>query len=64
MTMKLTQLKTHWDASDAYAIITFLDELKEVLCIAYAEDIEAMLQESAVQNQQNHEEDRNEENDF
>tara|TARA_B100001971_G_C17962781_1_gene418291 strand:+ start:174 stop:368 length:195 start_codon:yes stop_codon:yes gene_type:complete len=64
MTMKFTQLKTHWDASDAYAIITFLDELKEVLCIAYAEDIKTMLQESAAQNQQHHDNDKLEENDF
>ena len=31
MSMKLSQLRTYWDAEDAHLIISFLDELKEVL---------------------------------
>ncbi len=40
--MKLTQLKTHWTADDAYAVISFLDELRDVLWAAYGDDIIAM----------------------
>lgn len=39
MTMKLTQLRTYWDADEADAIITFLDELREVLWTVYGEEI-------------------------
>ncbi len=39
MTMKLTQLRTYWDADDAYTIIAFLDQLREVLWTVYGEEI-------------------------
>jgi len=42
--MKLSQLKTHWDAGDAHMIISFLDELKEVLWASYGEEIIEMHQ--------------------
>lgn len=31
MSMKLSQLKTHWEPDEAWLIISFLDELKNVL---------------------------------
>ena len=39
MTMKLTQLKTYWDADDAFAVILLLDELRDVLWTAYGDEI-------------------------
>ena len=39
MTMKLTQLKTHWTAGDAGMIIAFLDDLKDLIWSAYGPDI-------------------------
>ncbi len=39
MTMKLTQLTTYWDASDANTVIAFLDELREVLWATYGDEI-------------------------
>ncbi|MBL1275819.1 MAG: hypothetical protein COB30_007005 [Ectothiorhodospiraceae bacterium] len=37
--MKLAQLTTHWDASDAYCVTAFLDELRKVLMAAYGDDM-------------------------
>jgi len=39
MTMRFSHLKTHWNADDAYAIITFLDELRDALWETYGVDI-------------------------
>lgn len=39
MSMKLTQLRTYWDAEDAHLIISFLDGLKEVLWDTYGNEI-------------------------
>lgn len=39
MTIKLTQLTTHWNADEAQMVIAFLDELTVVLCTAYGEQI-------------------------
>jgi hypothetical protein len=39
MTTKLTQIATHWNADDAYTVIEFLDELRDVLWAAYGDDI-------------------------
>ena len=47
VTTKLTQLTTHWDAADAYAVIAFLDELRNVLLASYGDDIAAMLKASS-----------------
>lgn len=45
--MKLSQLKTHWTADDAHLILSFLDELRDVLWTAYgAEIIDQRHQES------------------
>jgi hypothetical protein len=47
MTMKHTQLKTHWNADDAYTVISFLDELRDLLWAAYGDDIIEMLQDAS-----------------
>ena len=46
MSMKLTQLRTYWDADDAHLIISFLDELKEVLWDTYGNEIIEQQQEN------------------
>jgi len=51
--MKLTQLTTHWDAADAECVITFLDELREVLITAYGDEIAQMLKQARA-NRQSH----------
>lgn len=54
MSMKLSQLTTHWDAADAYCIITFLDELRDVLMATYGDDIGEMLKQTSSHNQHHH----------
>ena len=39
MTMRLTQLKTHWNADEAETIIDFLDDLRNVIVTTYAQEI-------------------------
>ncbi|MBL4868091.1 MAG: hypothetical protein JKY67_17135 [Pseudomonadales bacterium] len=39
MTMRLTQLKTHWNADEAETIIDFLDDLRDVIVTSYAQEI-------------------------
>lgn len=52
MTMKLMQLKTHWNADEAHAVISFLDELRELLWATYGDDIIEMLQDATSHNVQ------------
>ena len=35
-------LTTHWRADDAQLVLEFLDELKEIISIAYAGELEAL----------------------
>lgn len=51
MTMRLTQLTTYWDADDAHLVITFLDELRDVLWATYGEEIIEMRQTASESNQ-------------
>ena len=37
--MKVMKLTVHWDAADAQLIISFIDELRELLVDTYGEDI-------------------------
>lgn len=37
--MKLSYLKTHWTPEDAHAILSLLDELRDVLWHTYGDDI-------------------------
>lgn len=45
MTMKFTQIVTHFSADEALEIIAFLDQLRNTLWINYREEIEAMQRE-------------------
>ncbi len=47
MTMKITKLRTHWDAGEAHAVIEFLDELRDLLWTIYSDEIIAMHQDAA-----------------
>ncbi len=44
MTMKFTQLTTYWNAGDAHLVISFLDELRDVLWATYGDEIIEMHQ--------------------
>jgi hypothetical protein len=45
MTMKFTQIITHFSVDEALEIIAFLDQLKNTLWINYREEIETMQRE-------------------
>ena len=47
MTMKIAQLRTYWDAGEAHVVIEFLDELRDLLCTIYRDEIIAMHQGTA-----------------
>lgn len=40
--MKISQLRTYWNAGDAELVIGFLDERRDVIWTAYGEEIIAM----------------------
>lgn len=44
MTMKLTQIRTYWTAEEAESVISFLDELRDLLWTVYGHDIVEMHQ--------------------
>ena len=46
MSMKFTQMITHFSADEALEIIAFLDQLRNVLWINYREEIEVMRREN------------------
>lgn len=53
MSMKLTRLRTYWDADDAYLVLSFLSDLSDVLWDTYgAEIIEQQQQENHPDDQQ------------
>jgi hypothetical protein len=39
MSMKVIKLTTYWDAADAQLIISFIDELRELLVDTYSDEI-------------------------
>lgn len=43
MSMRVTQLTTHWEAEEAFAVIEFLDTLRHALWNSHGEQIEQML---------------------
>lgn len=49
MTMRFTQMVTFWNAGDAYTVIQFLDELRELLWNTYGEQIIEMMQEASAE---------------
>jgi hypothetical protein len=46
MTLKFTQLTTRWTTDDAYCVIEFLDELRDVLWASYGDQIIEMQQQA------------------
>ena len=49
MIMRVTKIVTHLQPGEAYTLVEFLDQLREVLMQTYGDDITAMLKE-AMQN--------------
>jgi hypothetical protein len=56
MTMRFSQLITHWEPDTAYEIIQFLDQLRDALCDTYGEAIAQRQREYAQQYDQDNEE--------
>ena len=48
--MRLNKIVTHLQPGEAYTLIEFLDQLRDVLMQTYGDDIEVMLKE-AMQNE-------------
>jgi hypothetical protein len=49
MIMRVNTLVTHLRPEDAYSVIEFLDQLRDLLMATYGDEITAMLQEAAPQ---------------
>lgn len=49
MTMRVSQITTHLRPEDAYTIIEFLDQLREMLMQTYGDEIVALLLETSQQ---------------
>ena len=47
MTMNTIRLRTYWNADDAHLVISFLDELRDLLWESYGDEIIAMHQSLA-----------------
>ena len=47
MAMKITKLTTFWDPADAHLVISFLDELRDLLWDTYADQIAQMYADMA-----------------
>lgn len=52
MSMKVTKLYTYWDAGDAQLVISFLDDLRDLLWEVYGEEIIEMHQTLADEKKQ------------
>lgn len=44
MNMRVHTLVTHLQAEDAYQLVEFIDQLRDILIQSYGEEIKAMLQ--------------------
>lgn len=53
MAMKAIPLRTYWDADDAHLVISFLDELRDLLWESYGDEIVALHQKLAEEAAQN-----------
>ena len=42
MSMKIIKLTTYWDAADAQLVISFIDELRDLLVDTYGDEIVEM----------------------
>lgn len=49
MTMRVNRITTHLRPEDAYTIVEFLDQLREMLMATYGDEIVALLQEASQQ---------------
>ncbi len=49
MSMKITRLRTYWNAGEASSVIEFLDLLRDQLWDHYGEQITTMLHEAAAE---------------
>jgi len=47
MSMRVNTIVTHLRAEEAFALIEFLDQVREVLLRTYGDDVKAMLQEAS-----------------
>lgn len=47
MSMRVHKLTTHLRPEDAYAIVEFLDQVRDMLLLTYGDDIKTMLQEAS-----------------
>ena len=56
MTMTTTRLVTYWNAADAYTVIQFLDELRDLLWDTYGEQIIEMMQAASEEQQRQRQE--------
>jgi len=50
MSMKITKLCTYWDAGDAELMINFLDDIRNLLCDVYGDEIVEMHRKAAEDN--------------
>jgi hypothetical protein len=47
MTMRINTLVTHLKPEDAYTVIEFLDQLRDLLIATYGDEITAMLKDAS-----------------
>ena len=47
MSMRVNTIVTHLRAEESFALIEFLDQVREVLLRTYGDDVKAMLQEAS-----------------
>ncbi|BBB62222.1 hypothetical protein UNDKW_5966 (plasmid) [Undibacterium sp. KW1] len=50
MSMRIHKLNTYLRPEDAYTIVEFLDQVRDMLMQAYGDDIKIMLQEASQHN--------------
>ncbi len=46
MSMQVLRLQAHWNAGEAYAVLAFIDTLREAIVTRYGDEIVEMLQEA------------------
>jgi hypothetical protein len=47
MSMRVGKLTTYLRAEDAYSIVEFLDQVRDMLLLTYGDEIKTMLQEAS-----------------
>ena len=50
MSMKIMKLPAYWDAADAHLVISFLDDLRDLLVDTYGDEIIDMHQQQLTEN--------------